>query len=92
MNELTIVNTIVFHNLHRNITHLAVVTRSTFIKFENLKAGENGKEPKSRMMSGKKTRAQFFGLFIQKLEQQKKLISPCAAKFRTSKIFFKYLC
>ena len=43
-NKSTIVNRFVLHILHRNITHLAIITRKTNIKLCILKGG-TGKEP-----------------------------------------------
>ena len=39
VNKLTILNRFVIHNLQRNITHLAVITRKTNIKLGILKGG-----------------------------------------------------
>ena len=43
VNKSTILNRFVLHTLQRKITHLAVITRKTNIKFGILK-GETGKE------------------------------------------------
>ena len=45
VNESTTVYRFVLHTLLRNITHLAVITRKTNIKFGILKGGETGKKP-----------------------------------------------
>ena len=45
VNESTTVNRFVLHTLHRNITHLAIITRKTNIKLSILKGGGTGKEP-----------------------------------------------
>ena len=46
VNKSTTVNRFVLHTLHRNITHLAIITRKTNIKLGVLKGGgETGKEP-----------------------------------------------
>ena len=52
VNKSTILNRFVLHTLQRNITHLAVITRKTNIKFGNLKGGggETGKEPISTIL------------------------------------------
>ena len=39
VNKLTTVNRFVLHTLHRNITHLAIITRKTNIKLGILKGG-----------------------------------------------------
>ena len=44
VNKSTTVNRFVLHTLQRNITHLAVITRKTNIKFGILKGG-TGKKP-----------------------------------------------
>ena len=44
VNKSTIVNKFVFHTVHRNFTHLAVITRKTNIQLGILKGG-TGKEP-----------------------------------------------
>ena len=43
VNKLTIVNRFVVHTLHRNITHLAVITHKTTGKRGNLWFGGNEK-------------------------------------------------
>ena len=45
VNKSTILNRYVLHTLQRNITHLAVITCKTNIKFDILK-GRTGKEPR----------------------------------------------
>ena len=44
VNKSTTVNRFVLHTLHRNIRHLAIITRKTNIKLRVLKGG-TGKEP-----------------------------------------------
>ena len=44
MNELTNVNRFVLHSSHRNIVHLAVITRKTNMKIDILKVGGGGVE------------------------------------------------
>ena len=39
VNKSTILNRFVLHTLQRNITHLAVITRNTYIKLGILKGG-----------------------------------------------------
>ena len=43
VNKSTTVNSFVLHTLQRNITHLAVITRKTYIKFGILKRERNWK-------------------------------------------------
>ena len=45
VNKSTTVNRFVLHTLQRNITHLAVITPKSNIKFGVLKKGGTGKEP-----------------------------------------------
>ena len=45
VNKSTTLNRFVCHTLHRNITHLAIITRKTNIKLGILEGG-TGKEPK----------------------------------------------
>ena len=54
VNKSTTVNRYVLHILHRNITHLAIVTRKTNIKLGILKGG-TGKEPPNLLNSAKKS-------------------------------------
>ena len=49
VNKSTILNRFVLHTLQRNIAHLAVITCKTNIKFDILKGGETGKEPRKNM-------------------------------------------
>ena len=48
VNKSTTVNRFFLHSLQRNITHLDVITRKTYIKLGILKKG-TGKEPKKRL-------------------------------------------
>ena len=52
VNKSTTVNRFVLHTLRRNITHLAVITRKTNIKFGFLKGGGGGtgKEPRFALL------------------------------------------
>ena len=43
VNKSATVNRFVLHTLHRNITHLAIITRKTNIKLGILKGGGNWK-------------------------------------------------
>ena len=44
VNKSTTVNRFVLNNLHRNFTHLVVITRKTNIKLDILKCGGGGLE------------------------------------------------
>ena len=48
VNKSTILNRFVLHTLQRNITHLAVITRNTYIKLGILKGGELEKSPNAK--------------------------------------------
>ena len=47
VNKSTTVNRFVLHTLHRNITHLAIITRKTNIKLSILKGGNWKRAEKS---------------------------------------------
>ena len=51
MNEPTTVNRFVLHTLQRNITHLAIVTRKTYIKLGILKGGKLEKSRKVKQQN-----------------------------------------
>ena len=51
VNKLAIMNRFVLHNLQRNVTHLAVITRKTNIKIDVLKGGGGGGVEKSLFLS-----------------------------------------
>ena len=68
VNKLTIVNRFVLHTLHRNVTHLAVITRKTNIKLGILFRLKGGNWKIAKICQEKNPpREQFFRTFVTKV-------------------------